>query len=115
MKKIESIADALSEFEVAANNHAQSTEQGNYKEANKNYGKIIKAITYLKEHNAINELAIFIGHASVGIRLWASTYLLPVKESEAMKVLQQIVKKGDIHSLTAETTINEWQKGNLKL
>jgi hypothetical protein len=115
IKKIETIADALSEFEIAANKHAEATEQGNYKEANKSYGRIIKAIAYLKEQNAINELTTRIVHPSIGVRLWASTYLLPIKEADSMKCLNDIVRGKSVHALTAETTMSEWKKGNLNL
>lgn len=115
MIKIENITDALSEFVASANRHTEATEVGNYKDANKSYGKIIKSIAYLKEQNAINELANFIEHPSIGVRLWAATYLLPVKETEAIKCLNSIAQGSSVHALDAETTISEWKKGNLSL
>lgn len=52
---------------------------------------------------------------SVGARLWAAAYLLPVSERKAMQVLQAIAGGNDIHSITAKMTIEEWKKGNLAL
>jgi Domain of unknown function (DUF2019) len=114
-KQLENIADALTEFEIAANQHGEATEQGNYKEANKNYGKIAKVITFLKEQNSINELLPLIEHPSLGVRLWASTYLLPVKKEEAIRELKNIIRGGSFCAFTAETTLSEWKKGNLNL
>lgn len=115
INKIETVFDALAEFEIAANKHAEATEQGNYKEANENYGEIVKAIMYLKEYEGQNELRKFIAHSSIGVRLWAVTYLLPIIEADAMQCLSKIVQGDNVHALTAETIISEWRKGNLKL
>lgn len=54
-------------------------------------------------------------HPSVGVRNLAATYLLSVREKEAVKTLEGAVKRNDIHSFIAETTLSEWRKGNLTL
>ncbi len=115
MARINDITSAISRFEEAAIKHAEATEQGDYKTANKNYAIIVKAVTFLKMHNEIQKLFGLLYHASVGVRMWAATYLLPVSESEGLRVLKQIEQMEGIHSLDASTTISEWEKGNLKL
>jgi len=115
MTKIKDIISALNVFEEAANLHGLATEQGDYKTANRNYGKILKAITYLKEQNKIDELLRFSNHSSIGVRIWAGTYLLPKHEGDGLKILEEILNIKGIHALTAKTTIDEWGKGNLKL
>ncbi len=92
---------------------AEATEEGDYKAGNNYYNLITKAATYLKEEGAIAELKPLLKNSSVGARLWAACYLLPVYEQESLSTLEQIVKGSGIHSLTAETTISEWKKGNL--
>ena len=82
---------------------------------NQQYANIVKAINFLKEQGEVAALIDCLCHSSAGVRNWAATYLLPVKEKEAIKVLEEIVRKKDIHSLSAETTLSEWRKGNLKL
>lgn len=114
MTKIKDISSALELFEKAAVQHAEATEQGDYKTANKNYSQIIKSISYLKERNSLDKLLNFLPHSSVGVRMWAATYLLPIHETKAIKSLETIMNSSGIHSLTAETTVNEWRKGNLK-
>ncbi len=115
MTKIKDTSTALNLFEEAAINHADATEQGDYKTANKNYAIIVKAIEFLKEQNKRKDLSEFLNHNSIGVRMWAATYLLPVIESEALQVLKKISEEKGIHSFDAEVTISEWKKGNLKL
>src|SRR5262245_3595162 len=115
MTKIKDIESALKLFEAAANKHADATEQGDYKTANKNYKIIIAAIEFLKEHNQLISLGDLLDHSSVGVRLWAATYLLDIKKDEAVKTLIAIARSGGIHSVNAGTTLSEWKKGNLNL
>lgn len=115
MKKLNNLETALIQFEEAASKHANATEHGDYKSANKNYAIITKVILFLKEQNEIRKLSNFLNHNSIGVRIWAATYLLPILEDEASQVLDQISRKSGIHSLTAKTTLSEWRKGNLKL
>lgn len=101
-------------FENAANNQALATEQGDYKVANNNYDIIVTVTEFLKENNSIDNLLNFLNHPSVGVRIWAASYLLPKHEKEGLKVLEEIAKSSGIHAFDAETTINEFKKGNLK-
>jgi hypothetical protein len=104
----------MAEFEKAARLHAASTETGDYKAANSTYKKIIKLIELLKSHQSLNELIPYMEHENAGVRLWAVTYSLTTNETAALKALSAIAKNAGIHSLTAQTTISEWKKGNLK-
>lgn len=115
MTKIKDISTALSIFEEAATNHAEATKQGDYKTGNKNYDKVIKAVSYLKEQNSLDALLQYLNHTIVGVRVAAATFLLPKYEKEGVKVLEEVSKSSDFFSFIAETTLSEWQKGNLKL
>jgi hypothetical protein len=108
------IKTTLEIFLEAANKQAEATEQGDYKMANKCYDKIIKSIAFLKSENAIDKLLEYLTDSSIGVRLWSASFLLPVYEEKGKGVLKDIVKTKGIHSLTAETTLSEWKKGNLK-
>jgi hypothetical protein len=114
MTKIKDTEAALIKFEEAAIKHAEATEQGDYKTANKNYVVITKVMAFLKEHNEMQKLSEFLNHSSDGVKGWAATYLLPIKEREAIQALEEIAKGSGIRSLAAETTLSEWRKGNLK-
>jgi len=115
MVNIKNINTALEKFKDAAAKHTEATEQGDYKTANKCYGVIAKAVLFLKEQNEIQQLSVFLNHNSIGVCVWAATYLLPVKEREATQLLEQIAGGTGIHSFTANTTLREWRRGNLKL
>jgi hypothetical protein len=115
MKKVKDVSEALIIFEEAATNHAQATEQGDYKIANKNHDAIVKIASFLKEKNEIDKLTDFLSHPVDGVKGWAAIYLLPIKEQEAVQALEEIAKGKTIRSLAAEVTLREWRKGNLKL
>ncbi|WP_291529129.1 DUF2019 domain-containing protein [Bacteroides sp. UBA939] len=115
MIKLKDTKTALEKFEEAASKHAEATEQGDYKTANRCYAIIVKAIAFLKEQNEMHQLLKSLNHNSVGVRIWAATYLLAVEEREGIRVLEQIAKGTGICTFTAKTTLNEWKKGNLKL
>jgi len=115
MTRIKDIETALLKFEEAAVKHAEATENGDYKTGNKNYAVIAKVVVFLKEYDSIEKLTSFLNHKSVGVRMWAARYLLPVVEVEALRILKQIASGTGIHSFTAKTTVSEWEKGNLKL
>lgn len=114
MTKLIDKETALRKFEDAAIRHSEATENGDYKTGNKCYAIISKTISFLKERNEIPSLSQFLNHPSIGVRIWAATYLLPFMEEEGVAILEQIARGPGIHSLTAKTTLNEWRKGNLE-
>jgi hypothetical protein len=115
MKKITNIEAALGIFEISAVQHAQATELGDYKTANKAYKLIVNSIEFMQQTDKINELLNFISHSSVGVRIWSATYLLKSHEQIAIQELVKIASGVGIQSLNAEMTLIEWKKGNLKL
>ena len=115
MKKIVEIKGALKIFEESAQKHQEATDVGDYKTANKNYDSIIIAVKYLKEHNLIDDLLPYLNSQSIAVKLWASTFLLPYHESDAISALKDLIKVKGIISLDAETVLVEWERGNLKV
>lgn len=114
IEKMKDIIEALERFEKAAIKHAEATECGNYKAANKNYSIIAKVITFLKERDEMQSLSRFLNHHSDGVKGWSATYLLPIDEKRAIQALKEIAEGNGIRSFAAETTLSEWRKGNLK-
>ena len=82
MTKIKDISMALSLIEETAIKYADATEQVDYKTGNKNYALTAKAITFFKVYNSIERLSEFLNYDSVGVRMWATTYLLSVRGTE---------------------------------
>jgi hypothetical protein len=112
---IKDVASALNVFEEAAIKHADATELGDYKTANKNAVKLGKAIDFIKKENQLHVLADFFTHHSDGVKSWAASFLLSIKEREATKVLEEVAKGGGIVAFSAEVTLSEWRDGNLKM
>lgn len=87
---IKKIEKACQMFEEAAIKHAKAT--GNYTQANKSYKIIAKTARFLRETNSIEQLSKLLNNESVGARMWAATYLLPISEHDAMQTLQKNCK-----------------------
>lgn len=116
MTKIKDEKMALELFESAAIEHARSSENSDYKRANSNHDVIVKAMAFLKNRGEVKLLSKFLSHDSEGVRVWAAAYLLPIREENAVKVLEAIADgPRGIQRLNAATTLSEWRKGNLKL
>ena len=82
--------------------------------SNKNYDVIVKTIDYLIKEKAIDHLLRFLDDPNMSVREWAAAYLLPSYEKEALKALNYVAQGKGIIAGSARTTIEEWQKGNLK-
>uniref|UniRef100_A0AB33JD97 DUF2019 domain-containing protein n=1 Tax=Prevotella sp. GTC17260 TaxID=3236796 RepID=A0AB33JD97_9BACT len=115
MEYLKRIETACRRFEEATIKHAETTEASTYIQANKSYQAIDKSTRYLKETNSLKLLSKLLDSESVGARMWAATYLLPVFERNAVQILQTIASGNNIHSLTAKMTIEQWEKGKLVL
>ena len=115
MKKEETKASVLQQFEEASITHGHASEIGDFKMCNNAYEVIVQATAFLKQISDLESLKVYFEHPEVGPRLWAAAYLLSVDGSGARAVLKKIVKGGGIHALTAETTLGEWEKGRLRL
>lgn len=107
--KIESINDAIDIFENAAIKHKLYSDDGNYKKANKEHEKIIKALNFLYNNKNMEQLLPLLNKTEESVKEWAATYLLPEYEDISLEVLR------GIKTLTAETIVKEWEKGRLDL
>ena len=103
---------------MAAIAHGEATNEGNYKEINKQYN-ILRKIYILFKNNqglALRELPQLISHENIYVKLWASAHALAlnINVSDAEKSLETISKRTDVIGFEAKMTLKEWQKGNLK-
>lgn len=108
--------NALKLFIEAASKQAKFTEDGDYKNSNKQYDVIINVAKYLKRTNNLRELINLLDNEDVGVKIWAATYLLEENEEKALLTLRNISNQ-DIkqHSFTAKMVIEEWNGGTLSL
>lgn len=114
MKNIKKTEEILVEFEDAADKQVEATEQGNYKLGNRCYDKIILAVNFLKRKDEIRLLYPLLHHNSIGVRMWAASYLLPMYPIESVEILEQIASQSGIRAFTAKIILEEWEKGTLK-
>lgn len=107
--------EIIEAFRIAASTHAQATENGDYKTANKNYDDIVRSAKYLREKYSILDLEPLLESDNVGVRLWSASYLLNAASSNAVTTLEEIAKASSIHSFTAEMTLKQFRAGKLEL
>ena len=89
---------------------------GDYKRNNMLYLKIEKIYVALKASQRMNELVELYTHENPYVRLTAATYTLTICPQQAEKVLKDLMPiKKSLVGFTAEMTLQEWRKGNLKL
>jgi len=105
----------LEKFEKAAIAHEEATEAGNHRAANKSYDVIVKVIRILREQGEMLALMSFLNHSSDGVMVWAATYLLSLREEEAVRTLERIAVGGGLRAFAAEIVLREWRKGTLRL
>ena len=115
MKTVNDIQTALNAFEEATIRHAEASENGDYKVANKNHDIVRNVVSFLKQNNKVTELLKFYLHPIVAVRLAAATFLLPEFETESIRILEEIANGSGLESLDAEMVLQEWRNGNLKL
>ena len=69
----------------------------------------------LKNSTRLNDLVELLEHENPYVRLWAAYYCLQVTPSKAENALKKLSKeKGVMAGFSAQITLDEWRKGNLK-
>ena len=101
----------------AAQAHGAATQRGDYKEANCQHDRIIKALKGLRalpegEREALLEM---LRNYDANVRAWAATYLLFLAPDIAVPMLEEIAAEPGIVGFNAEVTLREFRNGTLKL
>jgi hypothetical protein len=105
----------VSEFENFCIQNDTAAQALNPKLANKYAKKIINRYLQLKELGKTDELSKLLKSENENVRLWAATHTLATNEAAAKRVLQELAVKPGLNAFSAEMTLREWAKGNLKL
>lgn len=71
--------------------------------------RIIPIIKYLKGLERVNELEALLSDYNVGVRMFAAYGLLQTSPDVAVHILKEIAQRDDIHSLTANETLKQWE------
>ncbi len=109
MEHTNNIDKALSSFKILAATQAAATENGDYKKGNEAFKQIIQIIKYLKGLERVNELEALLSDSNVGVRMFAAFGLLQTYPDVAVPILKEIAQRDDIHSLTANETLKQWE------
>lgn len=112
---MDDIEKLIQEYRDFAIKHTEYSEKGDYKTVNKSYSKIMKVLKKLITLKEDDKLLQLLNDDNPGVRCWAATNCLEIKESEALKTLEAL-EKGHYPeaSFNAKYVIQEWKKGNLK-
>ena len=109
MKQIDNISKALTAFRMAAAAQVAATENGDYKKGNNAFDRVIHILKHLKELGKLNELEALLSDSNVGVRMFAAFGLLQTYPDVAVPILKEIAQRDDIHSLTANETLKQWE------
>lgn len=111
MTKINNIEAALNLFEQSRIKQTECIKHGTAKEGNKAYNQSLRAVQYLKKHEALLELKKLFFCAHPAPKYAAALRLLPLIEEESIKVLREVAAgPPSFTRLDAETALKEWAK-----
>jgi hypothetical protein len=105
-------------FIEAAREHGQGIVEGDPQKTNRAYDRVVSAIRDLRKSPGKGEefLIGLLDKEDLSIVRAAATYLLPLREVEAMQALERVAKGGlPLIAFGAEMTLKEWRAGRLKV
>lgn len=106
----------LFEYVNACIKAEEAQENGDSKNFNKQHRVIQKIRKELKENQeyGIEKLMPYLEHLSPFVRLETAFSVIPVAPERAKKVLNQLKEIRGLTGYSAEMSLTEWEKGNLK-
>lgn len=113
MRNLEKI---LEEYLNACIKNGEYLDKGDSKNANKQFRIILKIENDLKSKHefGLEKLLSYLEHPSAYVRLHTATIVIPISPEKAKDVLTELSKGRGTVAFTAEMTLSEWEKGNLK-
>jgi hypothetical protein len=108
---IEAAINAITKSSII---HAQATEKGDYKTANKNYHIIKDAIDYAKANGGSKQISELLEGEEVSVKVWVASFLLKEGETKSIRILEEIASKSiPLHSFNARMVLQEWKQGKI--
>ena len=107
----------ITQYQQAALLHGQATAVGDYQAGNQQHDRLVAIYLELKSMGpaAVALLGSLLHNEDDNVACWAATHLLPYQESLAVATLTRVAAISGIVGFTATITLQEWQKGRLKL
>jgi hypothetical protein len=111
----EDIEKLEQQYRGYAEAHGAATLNGDYKSANKNYGKLIAVLAALRKagsdgHSALARLS---GDTNEAVACWAATHSLPFDEGTALSVLERLSERTGPMGFNAKMVVQQWKNGQL--
>lgn len=96
--------------------HGQESWGGNHVKANKHYRVYTKCFIEICKHGeeGKNVLKKLLEHSSHFVKCSAAYHILPFETATAIRILNKCKSAPDGVGLSAKTTLDEWNSGNLK-
>ena len=105
----------IEKFVDAATKHTLASLEGDYKRGNRENDKLMKIYNVVKDMGKQTIFLPYLNHPNEGVRLWAAVFSLKTYPELGTKCLKDLIQLETITGLSAETTLSEWEKGNLEL
>jgi|MedtruStandDraft_1076414.scaffolds.fasta_scaffold69656_1 hypothetical protein len=105
-------------FIEAAKEHGQGIVEGEPQKTNRAYDRVVAAIRDLRKSPDKGEefLMGLLDKEDLALVRAAATYLLPLREVEAVQALERVTKDGlPLIAFGAEMALKEWRAGRLKV
>lgn len=105
-------------FIEAAKDHGRGIVDGDSQITNHAYDELVSAIRDLRKTRDRGELFLtgLLNEENLSVVRAAATYLLPLREVEAVHALERVAKDAlPLIAFGAEMTLKEWRAGRLKL
>jgi hypothetical protein len=105
-------------FVEAAKEHGQGIVEGEPQKTNRAFDRVVSAIRDLRKSPDKGEefLIGLLDEEDLSIVRAAATYLLPLREVEAVQALEKVARYGlPLIAFGAEMTLKEWRAGRLKV
>ena len=109
--KFENSDEAVTALIESCKNHANATETGDYKTANKSYAILKKAVTDLEENNATYKLKNLLTDENESVKIWVASFLIKQDDVAAHAVLEELLLSKNPHiSFSARLVLEGWKK-----
>jgi hypothetical protein len=114
---MDDLENQIAQYRQAALLHGQATAVGDDQAGNQQHDYLVTIYLDLQRRGAaaVALLGALLHEKDNNVACWAATHLLPYQEAVAVATLTRVAATSGIAGFTATITLQEWQKGRLKL
>ena len=105
----------VTNYASAAGMHGKATREGNSDLANRSYEELASVYRLLRDEGERERLLPLLSDADPAVRSWAASHALEFAPEQGVAVLNALASgPPSPERLSAQMTLKEWKKGNLK-